>query len=348
MPGENGVGGRTEKAKPTAGRLFSEKQTTPASENPATAAEARKGSASRASNNKKNAAGSDPALPRFQEKASAFTPENTPDEMPELPAPPAAPADENSLPEKSRQVAWVHLDQLPLPFPPLALPPPGLEPLPLAPPPAAAPERLRTWRWQLGVAAGGGTALGHLEHERTGFDAGLSARLHRRGAPWSLNTDLIWRFRPGGLSDTALSSVEQLKYSFGYTLERTEQRITGTHWLEWPLYLQYHLNVVNVEAGFMPSLMLFVQGRQERTQQTSLAPEPIVLERPRIRLENRWFARVHAGAFAGVAWQPTGQLSLGLRMHYQPGRIRTGSDIDLPKQSPVWWDLRVRCLFGKK
>ncbi len=346
MPGAHGVGEQPENATLPAAYTFSEKQKIPAPVSPAAAAKTR----ARAQIFEKNtAAGSDPARSRLREKVAALTPENTPDAIPELQAPAAASAPENPIREKSTRVARANLDQLPLPFPPLVQPLPDLESLPLAPPPAAAPERLRTWRWQLGLAAAGGSALGHLDHERTGFGAGLSARLHRRRKPWSFNTDLLWRFRPGGLPDTTLSSVEQLKYSFGYTLDVTEQRVAGTHWLEWPLYLQYHLNVVNFEAGFMPSLLLFVQGRQETTRHSSLAPEPVVLERPRIRLENRWFARLHAGAFAGVEWQPTNQLHLGLRMHYQPGRVRTGSpDAALPARSPVWWDLRVRCLFGKK
>lgn len=345
MPGLHRGGATTEKEELLASKIFSEKQNVP---EPARAA-ARKARANPAQSVEKNAAvGSNAVSPLFEEKIAVRTAVNTPDDQEELQPSAVVPVPEKPAPEKTARVAWANLDLLSLPFPSLAPPLPGLEPLPLAPPPAEAPERLRIWRWQLGMAAVGGAALGHLEDERTGFGAGLSARLNRRGKPYSFNADLIWRFRPGALSDSTFDTVEQLKYSFGYTLDRTSQRVAGTHWLELPLCLQYHLNVVNFEAGLMPSLMFFVQGRQETTRQSSLAPEPMVLENQRIRLENRWFARLHAGAFAGVEWQPTDQLHLGLRMHYQPGRILTGSDIDLPKRSPVWWDLRVRCLFGGK
>lgn len=346
----HGVGEQTEKRAPFATKDFSEKQKFPEQARSATPVETRGGNVNPKQFFEKNAAaGTDPVHALPPEKTAANTAANSPDVDPELLQPGIVPAPENPVSENTAQVGWTDLDQLSLPFPLLEQALPNLEPLPLAPPPAAAPERLRTWRWQLGLAAVGGSALGHLENERTGFGAGLSARLNRRGKPYSFNADLIWRFRPGALSDTTLGTVEQLKYSFGYTLDQTSRRVAGTHWLELPLYLQYHLNVINFEAGLMPSLLLFVQGRQETTRQSSLAPEPIVLENTRTRLENRWFARLHAGAFAGVEWQPTDQLHLGLRMHYQPGRILTGSlDTPIPKRSAVWMDLRVRCLFGGK
>jgi len=248
---------------------------------------------------------------------------------------------------KLKQAEWAAMDQLPLPVQSLTRPLPELEWPNLAPPLAEAPERLRTWRRQVGLVAGGSSALGHLKNERAGFGAGLSAGLHRRGKPWSLNADLFWRFRPGSLSDSTFETVEQLKYSFGYTLDRIDQRVTGTHWLELPLYAQYHLTAVNIEAGLMPSLMLFVQGRRETTRETSLAPEPVALERRLVRLDNRWFAKWHAGVFAGVAWQPTNHVQLGLRLHYQPGRLVTDADASSPDRRPFWADLRVRCLFGR-
>jgi hypothetical protein len=246
-----------------------------------------------------------------------------------------------------QQISIADFRQLPLPFPLLSRPLPELAQLPLPAAPAEAPERLRNWRWQLGFAASGGSALGHLENERTGFGAGLSTRLDRRGKPYSLNADLLWRFRPGGLSDSSLASQEILGYSFGYILDQTQQRVAGTHWLELPLYFQYHLNVVNFNAGLNPALLFLVQGREEQTRQTSLAPAPEVLVNKRIRLENRYFTKLNVSAFAGVDWQPTRQLSIGFRLHYQPGRIRTGANATSPGRSPVWADVRVRCLFGK-
>lgn len=201
---------------------------------------------------------------------------------------------------------------------------PPLVQVPVSSPP---PDRVRSWRWQLGLVASAATEIGHLQDEKPGIGAGITARLHRRGSAFSLNADLAWRWRGGTLGDSLLPApVEQLRYGFGYELDHIEQQVTGTHWLELPLYLQYHLNWLSVSAGIAPTLLLAVRGEETRTRSSSLAPDPVTQRTARVHLENQYFSGLHLPVFAGLHWHPTDRLELGLRVQYQPGIQLEGSD----------------------
>jgi len=213
-----------------------------------------------------------------------------------------------------------------------------------APPIAETPpERHRDWRMQLGVIASGSTPTGHLLDENPGISGGLSARFQRKGSAFSWNADLIWRWRQGGFPDTLdLIDFGQLRYSFGYIRDWPQQQVSGTHWLELPLYAQYRWKAINAELGAMPTLLTAVQGREDRFRQTSLAPDPALSGSKKIRLANRYFTQFSASVFAGAEWQPTNRLGVGLRMHYQPGTLLQSSDFNIPSRGPLWGELRVR------
>ena len=213
-----------------------------------------------------------------------------------------------------------------------------------APPIAETPpERHRDWRMQLGVIASGSTPTGHLQDENPGIGGGLSARFQRKGSAFSWNADLIWRWRQGGFPDTLdLIDSGQLRYSFGYIREWPQQQVSGTHWLELPVYAQYRWKTISAELGAMPTLLTAVQGREDRFRQTSLAPDPALSGSQKIRLANRYFTQFSASVFAGAEWQPTNRLGVGLRLHYQPGTLLQSSDFNIPRRGPLWGELRVR------
>ncbi len=205
------------------------------------------------------------------------------------------------------------------------------------------PERHRNWRMQLGVIASGSTPTGHLQDESPGIGGGLSARFQRKGSAFSWNADLIWRWRQGGFPDTLdLMDSGQFRYSFGYIWDWPQQRVSGTHWLELPVYVQYRWKTINAELGAMPTLLTAVQGREDRFRQTSLAPDPALTGSQKIRLANRYFTQFSASVFAGAEWQPTNRLGVGLRLHYQPGTLLQSSDFSIPRRGPLWGELRVR------
>ena len=227
---------------------------------------------------------------------------------------------------------------------------PGSKPKIASPKPVATTptEPVRNWRWQLGVQAGAGTALGHLQSENPGLSAGLTARLHRRGSAFSWNTGLVWRWRRGGIADSFnLAPVEQLRYSFGYTLDVFERQATATHWLEWPICLQYHRGPISASAGLMPMLLLSINGEQQHIQSASLAPDPVVFNRRDVQIENTYFTQFNGSLFAGLQWQATDRLELGLQLHVQPSIWKNETDATDPQERRFWGDLTLRYFIKK-
>lgn len=253
--------------------------------------------------------------------------------------------------ESSAPLLFNPFDLLPAPLLPIAPPErPSQAPTPSRSPEITTPEPVRFWRRELGVVAAGASPTGHLLNEKTGVGLGLSTRWQRRDSRFSLNAGLLWRWRQGGFEASAsdLGPVEQLRYSFGFELDRYDKRVKGTHWLEIPLSVQYQLNPVNLELGVMPARLLLVQGEEKHVRQTSLYPDAERVDVKRIRLDNLYFKNWTGSAFAGVAWQPNRRLELGLRIHYQPGAIRTESYSNYGPasgQNPLWADVRVRFFY---
>jgi len=261
---------------------------------------------------------------------------------------PKQPTNNSEAPERkgpASKTPTTPLNFLPTIFQLLQRPLPRLS-IPRKPAPPIAetpPERHRDWRMQLGVIASGSTPTGHLQDENPGIGGGLSARFQRKGSAFSWNADLIWRWRQGGFPDTLdLIDSGQFRYSFGYIWDWPQQRVSGTHWLELPVYVQYRWKTINAELGAMPTLLTAVQGREDRFRQTSLAPDPALSGSKKIRLANRYFTQFSASVFAGAEWQPTNRLGVGLRLHYQPGTLLRSSDFNIPSRSPLWGELRVR------
>ena len=271
------------------------------------------------------------------------------------------PADATSVSDESPTTRFVTPDLLPLPLTTLPL---QLHPevsgsnfqLPASNPPVVAPtERYHDWRYQVGVTAGVSTRSGYLSAEKPGTTFGLTNSLHRNGALVSLHADLLWRRRPGGHSDAGLNSrSEQLRYSFGYVLDLTEDRVTAVHWLEFPMYVQFHWRQFRASAGIAPALLLAVYGRKEHTRQTSLQPDPVRINSEKVRVSDHFFKPGGVSLLTGIEWQATKRFNFGLRLHFQPGAIqRDPYDIAGPYTPPAhrafWGEARVVCtLFNAK
>lgn len=221
----------------------------------------------------------------------------------------------------------------------------GTPPIPAGKTPVAETKKYRNWRLQAGILAAGASNSGVLHGEKNGFAAGLTVRLQRKASPWSFNADLLWRWRRGWAypNESTTATAEQLKYSFGYTLDRIEQTMTGGHWLEMPVYTQFDWRTFQAEAGIAPALLLFAQGKETHTRHSSLDSPDGRSDTRAVRLPNRYFEQFGLGLFAGMGWRASDRLSLALRLHYQPGSLLLApADQPLPSARPLWVDLRVR------
>ena len=218
-------------------------------------------------------------------------------------------------------------------------------------PPVAETERHREWRLQAGIAAVGASKSGVLNDEKPGVAGGLTARLQRKGSPWAFNADLLWRWRRGWALPHTPTPTEtvQLRYGFGYTLDQIQLEMTGGHWLELPLAVQYRWRNFRPEAGVSPTLTVLAYGKEKRYHQESLAPGTRTASRA-VRLSNRYFTQLGLGLFAGLEWAASTQLGLGLRLYYQPGSLlQAPVDQPVPAARPLWGDLRLRWfLFNAK
>lgn len=271
--------------------------------------------------------------------------ENLPDPAPVTPggAGSAKPGNKPATPAAASPVR--SFDRLPLVWPLLRLP---ARPFPgvrknAPPPPVAVTEPHRDWEWQAGLTAGLSTPVGHLEKEGAGTTGGLTLRIKRKGSPLSYNAGLGWRWRSGQFPDAVeLPGSETLRYSFGYIQNSTIQRASGSHWLELPLYAQYHWNRLNVALGVMPTLLLYFQGKELNYRQTSLEPTPVETGSRSIHIDNEYLHQFRASAFAGMGWQPVNRLGIDFRVHYQPATKPVNPDVPLGNSHRVWAELGLR------
>ena len=140
------------------------------------------------------------------------------------------------------------------------------------------------------------------------FLAGLryTRTLHSR---WQLSSNLLYLSRKG-LSSTR--SFESVQYGFGADRIQTEIRSQHAHYLEWPVYITYHLhNRHTIDAGLYASYLLNVSS-EVQTLSISSQGETQMDRRDEYGYTSG-FKSLDAGLMLGYKFRLTEQIRLGLR-----------------------------------
>lgn len=217
--------------------------------------------------------------------------------------------------------------------------------LPLATPkfedPQAPPIKpSKTERRGLGIVAGAPIYADAPSGRRAGAVVGLYVASAFREY-WMLSLGVQWRYRPIATLETILTD-RNVRYSFGYTVDEWRRENWAVHYLEVPISVQRHWGRQNLEAGFVPGMMLGASDRLLR-QRSSLYPGTTeVLETKYSEGNKSYYRPLYIATFIGGGWAFNRHMELYGRIFYRPNSLRKNLGEASGLTGKIWPELGLR------
>lgn len=217
--------------------------------------------------------------------------------------------------------------------------------LPLATPkfdgPQAPPIKpSKTERRGLGIVAGAPIYADAPSGRRAGAVVGLYVASAFREY-WTLSLGVQWRYRPIATLETILTD-RNVRYSFGYTVDEWRRENWAVHYLEVPISVQRRWGRQNMEAGFVPGMLLGASDRLLR-QRSSLYPETTeVLETKYSEGNKSYYRPLYIATFVGGGWAFNRHMELYGRIFYRPNSLRKNIGETSGLAGKMWPELGLR------
>lgn len=217
--------------------------------------------------------------------------------------------------------------------------------LPLTPPMFDGPQSptikpSKTERRGLGIVAGAPIYADAPSGRQAGAVVGLYVASAFREY-WTLSLGVQWRYRPIATLETILTD-RNVRYSFGYTVDEWRQENWAVHYIEVPMSVQRRWGRQNMEAGFVPGMLLGASDRLLR-QRSSLYPETTeVLETKYSEGNKSYYRPLYISTFVGGGWAFNRHMELYGRIFYRPNSLRKNIGEASGLKGKIWPELGLR------